>query len=343
MGALGGVGLRGRGWRLLPGPQCVGQQAGCPWLSPPPRRGRASSSAPTREGALSAGGARLCWVGGVSRPASLAPPHPAGCPDFPVVWGEGRLAPHTCAPTWGGAHHRLRSAQGPREVRDGPRLPQPPESPLLTPPAPRQGPAADTQRWPPARSREHSPDAGLPCQGPVHPESASHGTAPAQRPGAGRACGGGPVPAPPPRMGVRSPQTRLPCRPLVTLGTPGDTRPGGPVAPRPEDTETQCWRSTRAQALPPAHVLSTPPRLGWTSQAGARRSQGTEVRPPQAGKSQLQDSAQRGHPGGAHEAPSRAVTVIFGKRGCSPYSSCGVGPSARARLPLCPSSWPGWG
>lgn len=148
---------------------------------------------------------------------------------------------------------------------------------------------------------------------------------------------------PPPRMGVRSPQTRLPCRPLVTLGTPGDTRPGGPVAPRPEDTETQCWRSTRAQALPPAHVLSTPPRLGWTSQAGARRSQGTEVRPPQAGKSQLQDSAQRGHPGGAHEAPSRAVTVIFGKRGCSPYSSCGVGPSARARLPLCPSSWPGWG
>lgn len=216
MGALGGVGLRGRGWRLLPGPQCVGQQAGCPWLSPPPRRGRASSSAPTREGALSAGGARLCWVGGVSRPASLAPPHPAGCPDFPVVWGEGRLAPHTCAPTWGGAHHRLRSAQGPREVRDGPRLPQPPESPLLTPPAPRQGPAADTQRWPPARSREHSPDAGLPCQGPVHPESASHGTALAQRPGAGRACGGGPVPAPP-QNGCEEPPDQ------ASLPAPGDT------------------------------------------------------------------------------------------------------------------------
>lgn len=116
-------------------------------------------------------------------------------------------------------------------------------------------------------------------------------------------------------------------------------RNGRSCSPTARGLGGSCWRSTQAQALPPA--TSRPRRRVWAGprrpgQAGARAQPGRRGPATPGWEKPTPGQSQRGHPGGAHEAPAGTVTVIFGKRGCSPYSSCGVGPSARAHLPVVP-------
>lgn len=106
--------------------------------------------------------------------------------------------------------------------------------------------------------------------------------------------------------------------------------------------------SGTGEAHGPRHCPRPPPvhTAVWAGprRRGHGRRLGAEVRPPRAGKSQLQDSTQRGHPGGAHVAPEPARSRSSLEKGAAPPTSpAGWGPPPGHACPSCPSSWPGWG
>lgn len=140
--------------------------------------------------------------------------------------------------------------------------------------------------------------------------------------------------------GCEEPQTRLP------LPAPGDTGTGGPAAPRPEGSEARAGEAHRPRHCPrprPVHAAASGLDLAGRGRRGHGRSQGAEVQPPRAGRSQLQDRASEDTQEGRTRPPPARSRSSLEKGAAPPTRPVGWGPPPGHACPSCPSSWPGWG
>lgn len=264
------------------------------------------------------GGHPSAWVPGTSAPRGL-PRLPGG--------GGGRQAG-----PGGGAHHQLRSAQGPQEVR------QTPSSPDAREPPPH---AACTSAGACCRQAEVGPQLGAGNMTRTRGFRA-RGQFTLRAPRTAQPWHSGQGPDGPAGEAARPPLPQSGCEEPPDQASPADTGTGGPAAPRPEGTEARAGEAHRPRHCPgprPVHAAASGLDLAGRGRRGNGHSQGAEVQPPRAGRSQLRTKPARTPRRGAR-GPRRHGHGHLWKKGLLPLLVLRGGALRPGTPASCPSSWP---